>query len=193
MGKRHAVRVLRDAGLTQREVRGSQGVSERTVRRIEREERVTDFNDAAERARRQIGRPSKVEPYRPQLESMLRAEPRLPTLEILRRVREDGYAGAKTALYALVAELRPKDCRPIVRFEGVAGEFCQHDFGQVDASFVDGRRKRVHFFASRLKWSRWAEVSIVPDECAETLVRTLIGAAGRNANFLLNTGPMPNG
>ncbi len=27
----------------------------------------------------------------------------------------------------------------------------------------------------------------------ETLVRTLIGAAGRNANFLLNTGPMPNG
>jgi alpha-L-fucosidase len=27
----------------------------------------------------------------------------------------------------------------------------------------------------------------------ETLVRTLVGAAGRNANFLLNTGPMPNG
>ncbi|MBW6531348.1 alpha-L-fucosidase [Sphingomonas sp. RRHST34] len=28
---------------------------------------------------------------------------------------------------------------------------------------------------------------------AETLVRTMVGAAGRNANFLLNTGPMPNG
>lgn len=28
---------------------------------------------------------------------------------------------------------------------------------------------------------------------AETLVRTLVGAAGRNANFLLNTGPMPDG
>jgi alpha-L-fucosidase len=27
----------------------------------------------------------------------------------------------------------------------------------------------------------------------EQLVRTLVGAAGRNANFLLNTGPMPNG
>jgi alpha-L-fucosidase len=27
----------------------------------------------------------------------------------------------------------------------------------------------------------------------ETLVRTMVGAAGRNANFLLNTGPMPNG
>ena len=28
---------------------------------------------------------------------------------------------------------------------------------------------------------------------AEQLVRTMVGAAGRNANFLLNTGPMPNG
>lgn len=27
----------------------------------------------------------------------------------------------------------------------------------------------------------------------EALVRTMVGAAGRNANFLLNTGPMPNG
>jgi alpha-L-fucosidase len=28
---------------------------------------------------------------------------------------------------------------------------------------------------------------------SETLVRTMVGAAGRGANFLLNTGPMPNG
>lgn len=27
----------------------------------------------------------------------------------------------------------------------------------------------------------------------EQLIRTMVGAAGRNANFLLNTGPMPNG
>jgi len=27
----------------------------------------------------------------------------------------------------------------------------------------------------------------------KTLIRTLVGAAGRNANFLSNTGPMPNG
>lgn len=174
MGKRHAVQVLRDAGLTQRQVRASHGVSERTVRRIEREERVTEFDDAAERERRRLGRPSKVEPYRSQVTAILTSEPTLPTQEVLRRVREDGYTGAKTALYALVAELRPKDSRPMVRFEGVAGEFSQHDFGQVDVVYVDGTKKRVHFFASRLKWSRWVEVSVVPDECAETLVRTLV-------------------
>ena len=174
MGKRHAVKVLREAGVTQRKIQEGHGISVRTVRRIEQEAAVEDFDDAAERERRGIGRPSKVEACRAQVEAMLRAEPALPTLEVLRRVREDGYLGGKSALYALVADLRPKDCRPTVRFEGVPGEFSQHDFGQVDVVFVDGRRRRVHFFASRLKWSRWVEVTIVPDECAETLVRTLV-------------------
>ena len=61
-----------------------------------------------------------------------------------------------------------------MRFEGLPGEFSQHDFGQVDVRF-DRRRasKRVHFFASRLKWSRWVEVTLVPNQTAETLVRTL--------------------
>lgn len=32
----------------------------------------------------------------------------------------------------------------------------------------------MHFFASRLKYSRWAEVTLVPNEQAETLVRALV-------------------
>jgi hypothetical protein len=39
---------------------------------------------------------------------------------------------------------------------------------------LDGAKKRIHFFASRLKYSRWVEVTIVPDEQTETLVRTLV-------------------
>jgi hypothetical protein len=61
-----------------------------------------------------------------------------------------------------------------MRFEGLPGEFSQHDFGQVDVRFVDDHVERVHFFASRLKYSRWAEIALVPDETAETLVRTLL-------------------
>ncbi len=64
--------------------------------------------------------------------------------------------------------------RPIVRFEGVAGEFSQHDFGHVDAHYIDGRKQRVHFFASRLKYSRWVEVKLVPNEQVETLVRAMV-------------------
>ena len=32
----------------------------------------------------------------------------------------------------------------------------------------------MHFFASRLNYSRWVEVTIVPDERTETLVRTWV-------------------
>lgn len=63
---------------------------------------------------------------------------------------------------------------PVVRFEGLPGEFSQHDFGQVDVCFVDGRKQRIHFFASRPKYSRYAAVTIGPNEQVETLVRTLV-------------------
>jgi transposase len=96
------------------------------------------------------------------------------SLEIFRRLKEEGYSGGKSALYALVSALRPKPVEPVVRFEGLAGEFSQHDFGQVDVRFMDGHSRRIHFFASRLKYSRWVEVTIVPDERAETLVRALV-------------------
>jgi len=61
-----------------------------------------------------------------------------------------------------------------MRFEGLPGEFSQHDFGTVWVKFIDGSRKKVKFFASRLKWSRWAEVTLVENEQAETLIRTLL-------------------
>jgi hypothetical protein len=53
------------------------------------------------------------------------------------------------------------------------GEFSQHDFGQVKITFLDGSCRIVHFFASRLKWSRWVEVTLVENEVVETLVREL--------------------
>ena len=61
----------------------------------------------------------------------------------------------------------PKTPRPLVRFEGLPGEFTQHDFGQVDVRYADGATQRIHFFASRLKYSRWVEVTIVPDESTD--------------------------
>jgi hypothetical protein len=43
----------------------------------------------------------------------------------------------------------------------------------VDVEFRDGSARRIHFFASRLKYSRWVRVSLVKDETVETLVRGL--------------------
>ncbi|HZE28437.1 MAG TPA: hypothetical protein VE083_13660 [Terriglobales bacterium] len=173
MLKRHEVEILLKAGHPKTEVARLSGVSLRSVKRIAEESSVVHVDDAAERAKRQIGRPSTVVNFRKPILEILQQTPDLASLEILRRVREAGYEGGKTALYALVASLRPRSTKPLVRFEGLPGEFSQHDFGQVEVEFIDGSSQRIHFFASRLKYSRFMCVSLVQDEAVESLVRTL--------------------
>lgn len=179
MRQRHAIQVLRKAEHTQQEVAALLGVSERSVRRVAREDAVVSIDDAVARKERRIGRPSVAEPFRAAVTAILAKDPELLTIEVLRRVTLDGYRGGKTALFTLVQQVRPRDARPLVRFEGLPGEFTQHDFGHVDVRFIDGSRRRVHFFASRLKYSRWVEVTLVPDEQTETLVRTLVAHFAR--------------
>ena len=174
MLKRHAIQVLRAAGHGQSEIATLTDVSIRSVRRVEAEADVSHIDDAGERDRRRIGRPSIAEPYRPRVVEWLVQDPALLSVEIFRRATLAGYPGGKSALYDLIHAIRPKTPRPVVRFEGLPGEFTQHDFGQVDVRYLDGTKKRIHFFASRLKYSRWVEVTIVPDEQTETLVRTLV-------------------
>lgn len=172
--KRHEIQVLSKAGHTDQQVADITGVPTRSVRRIKAEPPVAGF-DAAERTKeRRVGRPPKVEAYRPFVTKLLADEPDLLTLEVLRRARLDGYNGGKSQFYTMVAQLRPKEVRPLVRFEGLPGEFSQHDFGQVDVRYTDGSVERIHFFASRLKWSRHAEVSIVPNQQVEPLVRSIV-------------------
>jgi hypothetical protein len=148
--KRHEIQVLLSVELPLTEIAQRAQVSLATVKRIRDEQPVQSVDDAAEHRRRRIGRPSKAGGFADEVRRWLIAEPDLPTQELLRRAKEKGYGGAKSAFYALVAAARPPRSAPVVRFEGLPGEFSQHDFGQVDVSFVDGRKKRVHFFASRL-------------------------------------------
>jgi transposase len=170
---RHKIQVLLEAGHSRAETSRLAKVSRRTVRRVAEEPGIEHVDDDQERARRKIGRPSTAEPFRALVEKLLQDEPQMLSVEVLRRARLDGYEGGKSALYALAASLRPRHVKLVMRFEGLPGEFSQHDFGQVKITFLDGSCRIVHFFASRLKWSRWVEVTLVENEVVETLVREL--------------------
>ena len=174
--KRHEIQVLRQAGLSLKEVARKAGVSVRSVKRVLKEPPVTELHASTSSDVRQRGRPSVAQPFVQTVEMILEAEPDLTTVEVLRRARIAGYRGQKTAFYELVRQVRPEVVPPMVRFEGVAGEFCQNDFGQVDVCYDDGTEQRVHFFASRLKWSRWAHVVLTRDEQVESLCRSLIAS-----------------
>jgi len=174
MLKRHEIQVLRRAGHTLAEVAKLAGVSQSSVQRVEDEAAVSALDSSAERRQRRIGRPSKVEALRSFVAAELSKQPDLLSVELLRRARLRGYSGGKSALYELIAGLRPHTPRPLVRFEGLPGEFSQHDFGEVQVSYDNGTVRHVHFFASRLKYSRWVQVSLVEDERVEALVRALV-------------------
>lgn len=175
MLKRHEIQVLRRAGHSLEEVVELAGVSQSSVQRVEAEPPVTGLDSLSERVRRGVGRPSGVEALRPLLLGELTKQPGVLGVELLRRARLAGYAGGKSALYELIAAIRPRErAQPLVRFEGLPGEFSQHDFGEVELEFGNGTGRRAHFFASRLKYSRWAQVSLVDDERVEALLRSLV-------------------
>lgn len=177
MVDRLRIQTLREAGHTLQEVARQVGVSQRSVQTIVREAPVRSLAAGATPGSRGVGRPSKVAGFRSAVVDLLAAEPALPTIEVLCRLRSAGYEGGKSAVYDLVKSLRPTRAEPpMVRFEGLAGEFSQHDFGTVRVRYGDGTKEAVHFFASRLKFSRWAEVRVVADEKVESLIRALLGA-----------------
>ena len=115
MLKRHEVKVLLKAGHSQAEVAKLAGVSLRSVKRVAKEGDIDRVDDAAERLRREIGRPSLVQDFRKPVAELLEKEPHLLSVEVLRRMRLEGYTGQKSALYSLIASVRPKDAKLLVR------------------------------------------------------------------------------
>ena len=138
MLKRHEIEILLKAGHAKIEVAGLAGVSLSSIKRIAEEAPVVHVDDAAEREKRRIGRPSQVENFRKFVVEILEEKPTCPRWrscgECGRRVTREARARCM-AWWLLCGRRRSK---PLVRFEGLPGEFSQHDFGQVDVEFRDG-------------------------------------------------------
>ena len=175
MLERHAVQELLRAGLTPRAIAKQFGVSRRTIERIRHEEAVTATAVADRLVDPKVGRPRVDAVLRARVAEWLTAEPELPPGEVWRRLRDGGTPLGLSTTYRVVAGVRGTLPAPmLVRFEGVAGEFAQFDFGEVSVRLTDGSRRVVHFAAYRLKYSRWVHVVLVPNERVEALVRALL-------------------
>lgn len=171
----------REAGLDAQAIERLTGVPPRSQRRIACEEIPFGMTDQELRAQRAVGRPTVLSaPFRKLVDDILAAEPRLQVSELLRRLRsEHGYTAGKNPVYAYVAAHRPQPPGqlPVVRFEGVAGEFAQHDFGTLVVPYTDGNSEKLTFYAGRLKFSRALHVCLVESESTEAFLRGLEASA----------------
>lgn len=177
---RHAVQKLLRAGMRPRAVAKEFGVSRRTIERIAREGPIgTDADgiirrDPAEAVGR-VGRPQLTPAVRARVEALVLEDAERPPGEIWRLLREEGTPLGLSTVYRVLAAVRATiPAALLVRFEGVAGEFAQFDFGEVSVRLPDDRRRTVHFAAYRLKYSRWVHVVLVPNERVEALIRSLL-------------------
>lgn len=177
---RHAVQALLRAGQSPRQIAHQLGISRRTVQRIALEPPVATVDDAGARAARGIGRPGLPPSVHDQVRAWLLDEPAVPPGEVQRRLRDAGAAVGLSRVYRLLGTVRPTiPAEVMVRFEGVAGEFAPFDFGVADVRLAADTpttrvRRRIHFAAYRLKWSRFLQVVIAPNERVEALVRALL-------------------
>lgn len=171
---------MAEGGTPQASIAERCGASIRSVQRILTEPvptRAEVLADAREGARR-LGRPPKADEAMVERIRILLECPgneRLPATEVLRRATEWGYTGGRNQMTELVKRLRPQPRKePVVRFEGLPGEYTQFDFGECEVEFTATGKQRVQFFAARLKYSRFMHVVVVPDQTAETLARSVI-------------------
>lgn len=175
---------MAEGGTSQADISAICGVPIRSVQRIvaeavpSREEVIAgEVRDAPRRGRPPKADAAMVERIRSLLADEKNAH--LNAMEVLRRAKGWGYTGGRNQMTELVKSLRPvprKD--PLVLYDGLPGEYAQFDFGEAYIDFENGGRRRVQFFAGRLKYSRMMHVVIVPDQCSETVVRSLIACLG---------------
>ncbi|MEO6878702.1 MAG: IS21 family transposase [Gemmatimonadaceae bacterium] len=183
---RHAVQALVRAKVTARAIAEQLQVSVRTIRRIVRESAVATGDDAAARSARRVGRPQVTEAVRARVQALVLEDPDRPPGEICRLLKEDGTPLGLSTVYRVLTAVRATIPTALqVRFEGVAGEFAQFDFGHVSVRLSDGSRRTVHFAAYRLKYSRWIHVAIVPNERVEALIRSLLDSFAASAGVPL--------
>jgi len=177
---RHAVQKLLEAGVTPRAVAEQFRVSRRTIERIAREAKIrSDANGVVRRegddALRHVGRPRVTDAIRARVQTLVLEDLERPPGEICRLLKEEGTPLGLSTVYRVLAGVRATIPAALqVRFEGVAGEFAQFDFGEVTVRLLDGTRRTVHFAAYRLKYSRWIHVVIVSSERVEPLIRSLL-------------------
>jgi transposase len=172
---RHAVQELVRAEVPAREIAKQFGVSVRTIRRIAREGQVETGDDALARRVRQVGRPRITDAIRARLQALVLEDPERPPGEICRLLKDEGTPLGLSTVYRVLAGVRATIPAALqVRFEGVAGEFAQFDFGEASVRLLNGPRRTVHFAAYRLKYSRWMSVVLVETERVEPLIRSLL-------------------
>jgi transposase len=153
-----------------RELERRTGLHRQTIRRVLRSKEPPRY--------RRGPMPSKLDPFREEIQRLLRDDPRLPGTRVLELIRELGYEGSHSILYDYLRELRPVFLpRPRVfqRTQYRPGEIIQFDLWEpgepVPVGY--GQTRRGYVVVGCLGYSRVGAGALVFSKEAPDLLRAM--------------------
>ncbi len=166
---RSTIKFLKQQGQFNTRIAGLVGCDRHTVARA--------LGEPTDPPRRRRVRPGALDTRREALLSWIREEvPMTRMLELARQDPRAPYRGGASTFYRVVARLRAgfaADAPPVIRFEGLPGEYVQWDWGEARVPLGGDRVKRV-FLCGRLKYSRLSGVRWRTQMDLETLLRAML-------------------
>ena len=136
-------------GLSCREVARKVGCDPRTAKKY------LEHPELIGKPRRSAPRPSKVDPYRHQIELYLEEDPQYRASTIYDRLCRQGYTGGYEIVKRAVRTIRAdQHSKAYMRFETDPGVQAQVDFGEFAVEEPDGTVRRYFLFALILGYSR---------------------------------------
>lgn len=134
------------------------GIDERTV--------LHWIEEGCYRQRRITQRPSKLDPYKSRIVSWLEAYP-YSSIQILQRLREEGYVGGISILKDYVNKIRPRKTKAFLTLSFAPGECAQVDWGNYGTVRVGSTQRKLSFFVMVLCYSRQMYVEFTVSETME--------------------------
>jgi len=159
----------------------AEGFSCRSIARqlqVSRETVAKYLADPASVIRSRKKKPSKLDPYRELVETMIKECPDVKAPVILQRIRKKGFDGGITIVRDMLRKLRgkAKNRQPFIRFESQPGEQVQIDWGHMGTLTYGENRRKLYALAVLEGHSRMLYVFFSHSQQQEYLHQGLLEA-----------------
>jgi transposase len=155
--------------LSVRKIATSLGLSRQTVQK---------YLDDPNPQRPLFIRPSKLDPFKDDIERMLEVDPKVSAMVIRQRLEELGFEGGITILRGYLSDVRPnaQHKQAFIRFESKPGVQCQIDWGHFGQMAYGNTTRKLYCLAVVECHSRMLYVEFTHSQRQETLHRCLLHA-----------------
>jgi transposase len=125
-----------------------------------------------------IIRPSKLDPFKEEINRLLQIDPKASAAVILQRIAPLGFDGRMTILKDYLHSLRGrlKQKEAFIRFESLPGEQCQVDWGHFGSIVYGDTKRKLYCLAVLECHSRLLYLEFTHSQRQETLHRCLLNA-----------------